>query len=172
MEITLLYKLIISILAALVIGTIVGFVVKRGKDAKVGLGCGLMFPISFGVFIVLQSIISDVVIITYRNGDYQYCTKTMIGSIKMASGKSFKISLSDKYIANYSDDPLICYKVFYGTDKYYNTLKEEDPIIIEPNTVIKIEHLPDYYFRIPPDQITSKTNGWESKWVLDRMQTR
>lgn len=169
MEITLLTKLILSVILAVVIGGMAGFIVKRGNDAKVGLGCGLMFPIAIGVFVILQIIIPDVVVVTYSNGECKYCEKTIFGSIKTSTGHSFKLSLCGQYIANLSNESLICYQTFYGTDNYYNTLKEEEPIIIAPNSVLNVEKLPDYYFSLPPDQISSKSSGWETKWVLDRL---
>ena len=96
MEVKFWSKLLISIVIAAIIGIIAALVVRRCNDAKVGIGCGLMFPVAFVVFIILQIIVPDVVVVTDNDGSFVYETKTMLSSIKSPSGKSFSLSINDK----------------------------------------------------------------------------
>lgn len=171
MEITIVGKLLIAVLVAAIIGIIAGLIVQRGNDAKVGLGCGLMFPITIAVFIILQIILPDVVVISNIKGQLSHDTKTIISSIKTPLGKDVHLSLCDKYIANYSDEILILYPEYYGPAYKANSVSAEDPIIIEPNQVIKIEETPDFYFSPAPTQISTKSNSIEVRWVLETLHS-
>ncbi len=171
MEVTFWSKLLISIVIAAIIGIIAALVVRRCNDAKVGIGCGLMFPVAFVVFIILQIIVPDVVVVTDNDGSFVYETKTMLSSIKSPSGKSFSLSINDKYIANFSNETLILYPEYYGPENKANSVKAKDPIIIEPNTVAKVETSPDYYFTPAASQISSKSNDVEVRWVLESLRS-
>uniref|UniRef100_UPI003FF10486 hypothetical protein n=1 Tax=Candidatus Limisoma sp. TaxID=3076476 RepID=UPI003FF10486 len=173
MEITLVGKLLIAVLIAAIIGIIAGLIVRRGNDAKVGFGCGLMFPIALAVFITLQVILPDVVVVSNVNGQLSHDTKTLISSIEMPSGQSSQLSLCNKYIANFSDETLILYPEYYGPA---NKAKSDDsiiddPIIIESNTVVCIKETPDYYFSPAAAQISSKSNSVEVRWVLETLRS-
>lgn len=171
MEITVLGKLLIAVLIAAIIGIIAGLIVRRGNDAKVGLGCGLMFPIAIAMFIVFQLILPDVVVITNTNGQLLHDTKSVVLSIQTPTGQKAKLSLSDKYIANFSDETLILYPEYYGPANKANSVSAEDPVIIEPNTVIRVKDIPDYYFTPAATQISSKSNSVEVRWVLETLQS-
>lgn len=171
MEITIVGKLLIAVLVAAIIGIIAGLIVKRGNDAKVGLGCGLMFPVAIAVFIILQFVLPDVVVIANIKGQLSHDTKTFISSIKTPSGKAVHLSLCDKYIANFSDEILILYPEYYGPANKANSVIAEDPIIIEPNQVVKIKETPDYYFTPAATQISTKSNSVEVRWVLDLLRS-
>ncbi|MDE5783598.1 MAG: hypothetical protein K2H97_04645 [Prevotella sp.] len=161
MEITVVGKLLTAVLVAAMIGIIAGLIVRRGNDAKVGLGCGLMFPIAIIVFIILQLVLPDVVVISNTNGQLSYDTKTVISSIKTPTGQTSQLSLCDKYIANFADETLILYPEYYGPANKANSVSAQDPIIIEPGTVMKIKETPDYYFTPAATQISSKSNNVE-----------
>lgn len=167
MEITILAKLIISILTAILLGIIAGLLVKKGNDAKVGLGCGLMFPIALIIFITLQLIIPEVIIIRNNNGVYTHESKAILFSVKMQKDDSFSVSICKNYLANYTKEFLICYPEYYGPNDMYYEIKEIDPIIVPPNSVVEIEHIPNYYFTPAPDQITSKSRSLNIRWSLD-----
>lgn len=171
MEITILGKLFIAVLIAAIIGAIAGFVVRRGNDAKVGLGCGLMFPVAIVVFVILQIVIPDVVVIADRNGMLSHENKSMIMSLKDPSGQKTSLSLCDKYIANFSSEPLIYYPAYYGPANKANSVTEEEPIIIKPHSVISIKEMPDYYFSPAAEQISSKSDNVEVRWVLESLRS-
>lgn len=171
MEITIVGKLLIAVLIAAIIGIIAGLIVRRGNDAKVGLGCGLMFPIAFVVFITLQLILPDVVVVSNYNGGLSHDTKSFISSIKISGGQSAHLSLYDKYIANFSNETLIFYPEYYGPANKANSIKTEEPIIIEPNTVTRVKDIPDYYFTPAATQISSKSNSVEVRWVLETLRS-
>lgn len=170
MEITILGKLLIAVMLAAIIGIIAGLIVRRGNDAKVGLGCGLMFPIAIAVFIVLQLILPDVVVISNTNGQLYHETKSQLLSIKTPTGQTAQLSLCDKYIANFSDETLIFYPEYYGPANKANSVNTEEPIIIEPNTVTCVKDIPDYYFTPAATQISSKSNSIEVRWVLETLR--
>ncbi len=171
MEITIVGKLLIAVLIAVIIGIIAGLIVQRGNDAKVGLGCGLMFPIAFAVFIVLQLILPDIIVISNTKGQLTHDTKTVISSMKTPSGQTYQLSLCDKYIANFADETLILYPEYYGPANKANSVSVQDPIIIEPGTVMKIKETPDYYFTPAATQISSKSNNVEVRWVLETLRS-
>lgn len=171
MEVTFFGKLLIAVLIAAIIGVVAGLIVRRGNDAKVGLGCGIMFPIAFAVFILLQLILPDVVVVSNVNGQLSHDTKSFISYIKTPSGHSPRLSICDKYIANFSDEPLFLYPEYYGPANKANTVREEDPIIIEANAVMRIKEIPDYYFTPAVSQISSKSNNVETRWVLETLRT-
>lgn len=171
MEITILEELLMAVFVAAIIGAIVGLIVRRGNDAKVGIGCGLMFPITLAVFIILQKVIPDVTVITDSNGYLSYDTKAMISSIKFSAGQSVRLPLCGNYIANYSNETLIYYPVYYGLENKTNSVKEEDPIIIPPNYVVCIKRIPDYYFSPAAPHISSKSDNVEVRWVLETFRS-
>ena len=171
MEVTFWSKLLISIVIAAITGLIAALVVRRCNDTKVGLGCGLMFPVALVVFIIIQIIVPDVVVVTNNGGHFFHETKSMLSSIKSPSGKSYSLSMNDKYIANFSNETLILYPEYYGPANKANSVKAKDPIIIEPNAIVKVENSPDYYFTPAASQISSKSNDIEVRWVLESLST-
>lgn len=171
MEITIMGKLLIAVLIAAIIGLIAGLIVKRGNDAKVGLGCGLMYPIAIVIFIILQLILPDVIIVSNVNGRLSHDTKSLISSIKLPGGQSARLSLCNKYLANFSDETLVFYPEYYGPANKASSVSVEEPIIIEPNTVILVKDIPDYYFTPAATQISSNSNNVEVRWVLETLQS-
>lgn len=158
-------------MVAAIIGAIAGSIVRRCNDAKVGFGCGLMFPIAIVAFIALQLVVPDVTVITGYGNKLSHENKSMLTSIKTPSGQSTSVSLCDNYIANFSDETLIYYPAYYGPADKANSVTEEEPVIIEPNSVVRIKEKPDYYFSPADKQISSKSNSVEVRWVLESLRS-
>lgn len=170
MEVTLVGKLLIAALIAAITGVIAGLIDRRGNDARVGRGCGIMFPIAVVVFFGLQFVLPDVVVISVDDGQLSHDTKSVISYIKTPSGQSTHLSLCSKYIANFSDETLILYPEYYGPEDAASTVSKEKPVTIEPYTVKQIERMPDYYFRDAPSTIRSKSHSVVVKWVLEPLK--
>lgn len=171
MEITVLGKVLIAVLIAAIVGIIAGLIVRCGNDAKVGLGCGLMFPIALAVFITLQLILPDVIVVSNVNGQLSHETKTLVSSIETPSGQSSQLSLCNKYVANFSDETLILYPEYYGPANKANSVSAEDPVIIEPNAVTRVKDTPDYFFTPAAARISTNSNSVEVRWVLETLQS-
>ncbi|MBD5296813.1 MAG: hypothetical protein HDS21_01860 [Bacteroides sp.] len=175
MELTLINKLLISALIAAVIGIMVGLIVRRGSDGKVGCGCGIMFPCAILVFIILSFLTPEVIVISGTEGHLSHETKSTTKDIVFPDGTHFTPSLNEKYLVNTSEETLILYPEYYGSDRNKNKVKEmaEEPIIIEHYSAIKLKHDIDLYFKQAPDEIStnSRYDKVEVKWVLENLFT-
>ena len=174
MELTLINKLLISALIAAVIGIIVGLIVRRGNDGKVGCGCRIMFPCAILVFIILSFLTPEVIVISGAEGHLSHETKSTTKDIVFPDGTHFTPSLNEKYLVNTSEETLILYPEYYGLGSNNKAKEmEEEPIIIEPYSAIKLKHDIDLYFKQAPDEISTNSRYDEVvvRWVLENLFT-
>lgn len=170
MEITIWIELIAAILIAAIIGFIAGLIANKCNDAKVGLGCALMFPVTLVFFVGFQFILPNVTVIHENNGSYTHNKSEYFKNYVMPDGHTYSLALRKSYIANTTDEPLILYPVYYGPNTSKGPEKEEEPILIEPNTVICVNQKPDKYFETPDNQISTKSNSVEVRWILEPLR--
>ena len=171
MEVTFWMEIIFSVIFAAIIGIIAGLASKRCNDGKVGLGCGIMFPIAILVFLLLKIYLSSVTVITYDNGTFSHEKVEYFGTYTNSFGKETSVSIGKSYIANTTDEPLLLYPVYYGPKNKQGSVKEADPVLIEPYSIIPLTHQPDKYFSAPANQISTKSNSIEVRWILEPLAT-
>lgn len=169
MEITFWNELIVAIVIAAIIGSIAGLVVKRCNDSKVGIGCGLMFPITLITLIGFKFLLPDVTIINEENGVLSHSESEYLKSYSLPNGDTFPLSLKKSYIANTTDELLVLYPAYYGLDTS-KAPEEEKPIFIAPNTVVCIKNRPDKFFEAPDNQISTKSSSIEVRWILEPLR--
>ena len=81
MEINIWIEILVAVVIAAVICSIIALIVNRCRDAKVGLGCGLMFPVSIAIFVAFQFVIPDVIVISENNGNFYHKKKIYMGKL-------------------------------------------------------------------------------------------
>ena len=164
-------KVAASCLAAFLLCSIVATFYKKSNDAKVGLGCGLMFPVALVFFILMIAYIPDVDIIYAKDGMMQHETKSFIGSYTTPSGNAIKLDWGERYLSNESDEPLILYPVYYGSADQTSNVNQNEPVFIEPMSLIVKPHGIDKYFEMPEDEIQTKSKSVEERWILEQWET-
>ena len=130
-----------------------------------------MLPIVFLLLIVFANLTPHVTVVSNPTGKLTRQNTRFFPFVKKPSGESVSLAVSGKYIANFSDVTLIYYPIYYCTESEAGSIKEEDPIIIKPNSVERINVIPSYYFARPPATISSKYQGIDVRWVLESLSS-
>lgn len=170
MEISIWTEIFIAVIIAAVICSIIALLVNRCRDAKVGLGCGLMFPVSIAIFVALQFMVPDVIVVSENNGHFTHEKESIWGKYTI-DGESYSLEMNGVYIANTTSEPLILYPEYYGPENMANKVNQEEPIMIPPYGMVKIKHIPNHYFTTAPSQISTKSSSVEERWVLEDLRT-
>lgn len=168
MEITVIGKLFISLLTAGAVGWIAAHFYKKGKDAKVGLGCVLMFPTAIIAYIIINAILPKVVVITEKNGIFSHETTTYFSSIKTSDGKWISLSFNHRYLANFTDEKLVLLpEYFHTSERRVGGKNRETGIVIASDTIVEIKAIPNYYFTSAPSHIfVDSDDDVEVRWSL------
>lgn len=162
-------EILVAVVIAAVICSIIALLVNRCRDAKVGLGCGMMFPVSIVIFLALEFMMTDVIVVSENNGHFTHKTKSFWWYYTI-DGKSYSLDMSGKYIANTTSETLILYPEYYVPENMSFKVKEEEPIIILPYSMVKIKDTPDHYFTTAPSKITTNNSSVVELWVLEDLR--
>lgn len=171
MEVNFWLEILFSIIIAAIIGIIAGLISNKTNDGKVGVGCGIMFPVALIIFICLKILIPGITVVTYENGTFSHKNIEFIGEYKTSTGNKISTSLGNTYITNNTSEPLLLYPAYYGSKDQESSIKQENPIVIEPFSIIQIAHKPDIFFTEPENTITTKSKSIEVRWVLESLNT-
>ena len=168
MELSVFLEIVFSIIGAIIVTLIASWIVNKfSKGSNIGCSIGMFSGI---IIFVLLNVFSASIIEVYDNeGKLDYKKRDYLGSYdyELPEGEKINLKRGDLYIVNKSQEILAYYPEYYGNS--YNYYSGDDGTLIAPNSVVSIEHAPDYYFKPAPSSIRTKSKS-ETKWVLESLE--